>query len=302
MVRVLGEILSPAPFPNMQRHVEPTRSKGWCFTINNPTTQDDADLCLLRLSSEYGVFGREVGSEGTPHYQGFVRFGAATRFDRIKRLLPRAHLEPQRGSIHQAADYCKKDGDFDEWGTPPTTKRDNKERWRFIIDRAELGDLGSIKDEYPGEYLRYLDKLKSLKERPVTILGDLNNEWWYGPTGTGKSKRVWEVYPDHYGKQLNKWWDGYQDEATVVIEEWSPKNDVTASGLKIWSDRYPFNAEIKGGQLKKIRPQRLIVTSNYSIDQCFEREEDRGPIKRRFKQVYFPDFNWGIDEIIGGAV
>lgn len=136
--------------------------------------------------------------------------------------------------------------------------------------------------------------IRSLHQRPLFRIPDLQNEWWYGSTGTGKSKKVWEDYPEHYGKMLNKWWDGYQDEEVVVIEEWCPKNECTASALKIWADRYPFNAEIKGGLLKKIRPKKIIVTSNYSIDQCFERSEDREPIKRRFKQVHFqkfPDFD-----------
>lgn len=270
------------------------RSKGWCFTINNPTGWDEADVSSLQSATVYGVVGKEVGEEGTPHLQGFMRFKTATRFERVKRLLPRAHLEPQRGSIQQATEYCKKDGDFTEWGDMPGQARDNKERWKFIIERAELGDLNAIKDEYPGEYLRYFEKLRSLHRRPLFSIPTLQNEWWWGPTGTGKSRKVWEDYPEHYAKMLNKWWDGYQDEEVVVIEEWCPKNECTASALKIWADRYPFNAEIKGGLLRKIRPKKIIVTSNYSIDQCFERSEDRDPIKRRFKSIHFDGFLEGL--------
>lgn len=266
------------------------RSKGWCFTINNPTGWDDADIATLKQATVYGVVGKETGEEGTSHLQGFVRFNNQTRFERVKRLLPRAHLEPQRGSCQQASEYCKKDGDFSEWGDLPGEQRSMKDRWRFIIDRAEVGDFNAIKDEYPGEYLRYFEKIRSLHQRPLFQIPDLQNEWWWGATGTGKSKKVWEEYPEHYGKMLNKWWDGYQDEEVVVIEEWCPKNECTASALKIWADRYPFNAEIKGGLLKKIRPKKIIVTSNYSIDQYFERSEDREPIKRRFKQTHFQNF------------
>lgn len=279
------------------REAQHGRSKGWCFTINNPTAWDDVDIGNLRAATDYGVFGRETGESGTPHYQGFVRFSYSARFERIKALLPRAHVEAQKGSVHQASDYCKKDGDFTEWGSLPERKRDGKERWRFILERAECGDLGSIRDEYPGEFIRYYDRLRSLRQRKPDILDVLENEWWYGPTGTGKSQRVWAEHPEHYGKQLNKWWDGYQDEDVVVIEEWCPKNDMTASNLKIWADRYPFNAEIKGGQLKKIRPKKIIVTSNYTMEQCFEKAEDLGPIKRRFKAVYFPPTIFDIDSI-----
>jgi len=267
------------------------RSKGWCFTINNPTGWDDADIEGLKQATVYGVVGKETGEEGTPHLQGFCRFASATRFDRIKRLLPRAHLEVQRGATCQAAEYCKKDGDFQEWGDCPGERRNAKDRWRFIIDKAEIGDFNAIKDEYPGEYLRYFEKLRSLHRRPLFSIHNLENEWWWGSTGTGKSKKVWEEYPEHYGKMLNKWWDGYQDEDVVVIEEWAPKNECTASALKIWADRYPFNAEIKGGLLKKIRPKKIIVTSNYTIDQCFEKAEDRDPIKRRFKVTEFKKFD-----------
>lgn len=276
------------------------RSRGWCFTINNPTDWDDNDIERLKQETTYGVYGRETGESGTPHYQGFCRFANAVTFTRIKTIIPRAHIESQRGSIHQAAEYCKKDGDFVEWGDIPQEKRSTKERWRFIIQKAECGDMGAIKDEYPGEYLRYFRQLRELRERePVVLQGDLQNEWWHGPTGTGKSKRVWEEYPDHFGKGLNKWWCGYNDEPTVVIEEWAPKHEVTASALKIWADRYPFNAEVKGGSVRRIRPERIIVTSNYTIDQCFERNEDLLPIKRRFKSVYFPETPFSLDTILG---
>lgn len=291
----MGEILAPHTTQLKMQHG--SKAKGYCFTINNPNGWDDADIETLKGASDYGVVGKEVGECGTPHLQGFVRFTYSVPFKRIKTLLPRAHIEAQRGSVHQASDYCKKDGDFIEWGTLPELKRTGKERWRFIIERAEIGDLGSIRDEYPGEYFRYYDRLKSFRLRDRDILPEITNEWWYGPTGTGKSRLVWEQFPDHYGKQLNKWWDGYEDEEVVVIEEWCPKNEMTASNLKIWADRYPFNAEIKGGQLKRIRPKKVIVTSNYTMEQCFEKIEDLEPIKRRFKAVYFPPTIFSVDSL-----
>lgn len=265
-----------------------SRSRGYCFTINNPTGWDEADIEGLSTAAEYYVYGRETGEEGTPHLQGYVRFKNAISFMRIKQLLPRAHIEVQKGTCLEAANYCKKDGDYVEWGELKATGLTSKQRWTAILSAAERGDLQYIRDEFPGEYIRYFNSLHRLRIRDSSILDDLQNEWWWGPTGTGKSRLVWERYPDHYAKQLNKWWDGYNDEETVVIEEWAPKNEMTASGLKIWADRYPFSCEVKGGCMRRIRPKRIIVTSNYSLEQCFERMEDLEPMKRRFKQVYFP--------------
>ena len=118
--------------------------------------------------------------------------------------------------------------------------------------------------------------------------GDLQHEWWVGPSGTGKSRLLWELYPKHFAKALSKWWDGYRHQEVVAIEEWSPKNDLTASALKKWADRYPFPGEIKGGCLQGLRPKKIIVLSNYTPEQCFLNQEDLGPILRRFTVIKFP--------------
>jgi len=124
----------------------------------------------------------------------------------------------------------------------------------------------------------------------AVIEGDIQNEWWYGPTGTGKSKLAWEKYGlICFQKMLNKWWDGYDAHPVVIIEEWSPKNEVTASALKIWADRYPFTAQIKGGVLQKIRPKKIIVLSNYRLSDCFPDNRDLEPLQRRFKEIKFPE-------------
>jgi len=60
--------------------------------------------------------GDEIGDNGTPHVQGFIIMNIRTEFSRMKNIFPTAHLEVMRGNSQQAADYCKKDGDFVEIG------------------------------------------------------------------------------------------------------------------------------------------------------------------------------------------
>lgn len=268
-----------------------TKSRGWCFTINNFNGWDIALVENLKDSCEYLVYGKEVGENNTPHLQGYIRYKHAQHFRRIKELLPRAHIEPQRGSFQQAADYCKKDGDFTEFGQPPKKPGSgSKIMWKKCIEWAEKGELERIKDEYPSVYVLHFTKLLGLRRRELGILsGDLLNEWWVGATGTGKSRRLWELYPEHYPKSLNKWWDNYSDEDVVAMEEMDPEHGkYMGHFIKIWADRYPFSPEIKGASIKKIRPKKIIILSNYTIDECFERVQDREPIKRRFKVVEFP--------------
>jgi len=66
------------------------------------------------------VVGNEVGENGTKHLQGFVVYQTRTRFATVKSQLPRAHIEKMAGTPIQASDYCKKDGNFEEFGTLPS--------------------------------------------------------------------------------------------------------------------------------------------------------------------------------------
>lgn len=249
------------------------------------------DVERLADSAQYVCYGKETGEEGTPHYQGYVYFSTLKSFLQVKQLIGRAHIEKQRGPIDKAINYCQKEGDYKEFGSRPYGNSERKSKWKEILELARKGAMQEIEDKFPSEFIRYHSRLSGLHkpERPI-ILDVLENEWWVGPTGSGKSRELWQSYPSHYQKSLNKWWDGYNYEEVVAIEEWAPKNEVTASSLKIWADRYPFTAEIKGGTLQKIRPKKIIVLSNYTIDQCFQSAEDREPIQRRFKVKHFFSF------------
>lgn len=264
------------------------RARGWCFTLNNPNGWDEVDEERLIARAQYVVRGKECGESGTPHWQGYCYFRERKSLQQVKEFLPRAHWEQQRGTHSQAIEYCKKDGDWSEWGTMPRGPSGQKETWKEVLQLARAGSIEEIEDKYPAIFIRYHAKLCSLyKPEYPLILDILENEWWYGKTGTGKSRDLWRLYPKHYQKSLNKWWDGYANEEIVAIEEWSPKNEVTSSLLKIWADRYPFTAEVKGGTLQKVRPKKVIVLSNYSIEECFVNNQDLEPIKRRFKIKHY---------------
>ena len=81
-------------------------TRGWCYTINN-FTEEDRDG-LRSLECVYNIFGYERGAEGTPHLQGYVHFKSHKTLKGVKKMMPRAHVEPRKGTIDQAVDYCKK--------------------------------------------------------------------------------------------------------------------------------------------------------------------------------------------------
>ena len=89
--------------------------KFWCFTINN---YNDDDIAKIKsYENNYLIFGREVGENGTPHLQGYIEFKTNRKLERLKREFHQtAHLEKRRGKAIEASDYCKKDGNYEEYG------------------------------------------------------------------------------------------------------------------------------------------------------------------------------------------
>lgn len=101
---------------------------------------------------------------------------------------------------------------------------------------------------------------------PIDIL---DNHWVCGPSGCGKSLNARKTYPGAYYKMCNKWWDGYQNEETVIIEDIDENHKGLVHHLKLWADHGPFLAETKGGAIT-IRPKRIIVTSNCRLSEMAE--------------------------------
>jgi hypothetical protein len=128
------------------------------------------------------------------------------------------------------------------------------------------------------------------------------NVWLWAEPGLGKSR--WAVgqapFSVTYKKNLNKWWDGFLPLVykQVTIEDWHPGAECLSAHLKVWADRYPFIAEVKGSSLQ-MEPGRwtLIVTSNYAISECFS-ERDRPAIERRFSEVHLTRENRALIEAI----
>lgn len=86
----------------------------YVFTLNN-YTEEDLEIVPKVLSSigSY-VFGEEIGEQGTPHLQGWLRLKTKQRITHLKKIkgLERFHWEQQRGTDAQAIQYCLKDNKY----------------------------------------------------------------------------------------------------------------------------------------------------------------------------------------------
>lgn len=259
-----------------------SRARAYCFTSNNYT---DETLASWRgCGSKYLVIGKEVGESGTPHLQGYVEFATVKSLSQLKAIDGRAHFEVRKGTPQQAADYCKKDGDFEESGTITKTRdevtKENADKWAAHLAAAKAGKF----DELPGNLVlhNYRNLVAIRNENLVVPHMDtpLDNYFVWGETHVGKSHWLNNTFPNAYIKPKNEWWCGYMGEEDVIVEDVCP-GDFRASWIKNWADKWAFPAAFKGGHFKRIRPKRFVMTSNYPLEELFPRKEIPA-ISRRF--------------------
>lgn len=274
------------------------RSRNWVFTLNNPTPE--AEDVLMSMSCRYMCFGREVApTTGTPHLQGMVCFSNAKTMSAVCKLTGKCHLEIMRGTPTESRIYCIKDGDYFERGyntfiynhlrdLPADSAKqssDQSERYTTAVELARGGELENIEPELYLKYYGTLSRIARQSSAKPVPLAELDNYWIWGPAGVGKSHAVYQHFPGAYLKQANKWWDGYDGEETIWIDDVDPdQTSWITRFLKIWGDKWAFPAEIKGSSVV-LRPKRIIITSNWSIDAMGFKSNDIAAIKRRYAEI-----------------
>lgn len=263
-------------------------SRNFTGTYNNPPITGEEFLAVLKAlpGCVAATHQLEKGAEGTPHFQWMVSLGKPQRLPSITKKLKGCHVDVARNAL-AAWRYCQKEDTRIEgpWehGVPPAAKNrkgDTAERNAIIMkDPLKAVEDGYLRIEKFRQTVQSIQLFQVMKKENKSN-DILDNEWHYGPTGTGKSRLVRTKWPDAFIKSNDVWWDGYQGEETVIIEEMGPKQ-IGGHHMKIWADHYAFKAAVKGSQIS-IRPKRIIVTSNYSIEEVYPEPQDYEPLKRRF--------------------
>lgn len=235
-----------------------------CFTINN-WEEPDRDLLLTDGWYSYLVFGYEVGANGTPHIQGYAELSHRMRLKTLQKYLPRAHIEARRGSAKQAADYCKKDKDFEEYGE--MSQQGSRNDLDIVRKTAADEGMRGVTAVYNYQQIMVAEKFLTYNEDEREWKPHVT--WFHGTTGTGKSKQARErLGDDVYTKNTaSKWWNGYDRHEDVIIDDFRDSWwDLTY--MLALLDRYGFRVETKGG-MRQMLARRIIVTSAFHPKDCY---------------------------------
>lgn len=207
----------------------------------------------------------EEGQEnGYKHWQIICVFTQQVRLSRVKTIFgDQCHAEASRSEA--ARDYCLKedtriDGTQFELGKYPF-RRNKSIDWEAVKQKAKEGLIDD--PAIPAQV--YCTSYGSLKQIAKDHLKPTANERqiyvFVGETGKGKSRKAWfEAGLDAFPKDpRSKYWDGYQGQDHVVIEEF--RGGIDISHVLRWFDRYPVIIENKFGATT-FKARKLWITSN----------------------------------------
>nr|WDW25924.1 MAG: replication-associated protein [Canine stool-associated circular genome virus] len=202
-------------------------------------------------------------------------------------------------SIADTVKYVMKDGDTLVWNCNPEAlmnpgkshvrKYDNEKILNTPM--KQLVDEGVINIKDVSAYERGIAAYKLL-EKPAEKL-KCRGIWIDGRPGCGKStwaKEFGKARGGWYEKAQNKWWDGYEGEKVVVMND--VDNDALLHYMKIWADTFPCKGEVKGHTVW-LKHDWFIVTSNFTIEEICGMKSDGDKfidaMKRRFRIIHVPE-------------
>jgi len=273
-----------------------SKSREFCFTINNYTDEEWQCFQKLQKNDVYFVVGKEIGKKGTPHLQGYIYFKNPRTIKGLKRekRFLRAHLEVTKGEIDEAADYCLKElGEIVELGERPKQgkRTDLESAYEAIRGGMSVDDLAWENPSVYGIAHKALGKLEDIRLRKNLRTEMTQGEWIYGATGVGKSEYAF-ANPCYVYPYDNGWWDGYAQQDIVVIDEF--RGQLPFNELLRMVDKHPnYFVRRRCREPMPFVSKKVIITSSMPPWEVFKKLDESDSLHqlyRRFK-IYKIDKN-----------
>lgn len=242
---------------------EYAQARYWLLTIPeadwSPPDEEDlhGDIAYIKGQTEIGE------TTGYRHWQLLVVFAKKVRLLTCKeRFCQTAHCEPSRSVAADA--YVWKDDTAVEGtrfvlGRKPI-RANQATDWDRVWDDAAKGAILSIPANIRVQHYRTICNIRADFARPIAMERSCTVYW--GPSGTGKSRRAWEEAGGvaAYSKNpRSKFWDSYQGQPNVVMDEF--RGGIDVSYLLIWLDRYANTLDVKHSSCPNSM-ENMWITSN----------------------------------------
>lgn len=245
---------------------------------------DDADIEWFKgLDVTSAIIAAEVGEQGVAHLQGRITFKRAYRLGALLKLNAKVHWEITRAE--KDTNYFRKRESVLVYEKVPErigqgARKDLDFVRQAVKEKRPIAEIADGCTSFQAvKCIRTMMEIYGTKreEGPVEV------HWYWGETGTGKSRKAHTENPDAFEPLSFKWWDGYANESTVILDDfrgdWCKYHEL----LRLL-DRYPIKKEVKGGWVW-LQVTKWIVTSTYHPENVYKTDEDKAQLLRRITDI-----------------
>ena len=270
-----------------------TQSRKWLLTFNNPEKfgydHDNIRAALSTIKNlDYWCMCDEIGDKGTYHTHLFLYRSTPTRFARLKKVFPTAHIDYCRGTTQENRDYVRKEGkykgtDKEETNLPDTFEEFGECPQEQQGKRSDLEALyGMIKDglsdydilESHPAYMLQMNKIERCRqvvreEEFKNKFRKLTVEYWFGDTGLGKTRTVMDRYGYENVYRVTDYkypFDGYKGQDVLVFEEFY--NSIRIQEMLTYLDGYPLDLPCRYAN-KTACYTKVYILSNVPFDEQY---------------------------------
>lgn len=257
------------------------QSRRFAFTSFDEEWPDWDDTWMT-----YMIVGRETcPTTGRSHWQGYLETKTRLTFAGLKAKpgWSAFHIEKASASSDSNREYCTKDcgDDWQEWGEP--MKAGQRSDLRALAASIATGttSIADVLEENPHAYHVYGRTLDRVADQRIleTTRGSWappNVRWFWGPTGTGKSRMAREAAAstgdEVYVWELddNGWQDRYTGQKAVVIDDF--RGGISFSALLRYLDGYEVNLRRRNRAPAPFLATNIWITSSVHPRDIFSHE------------------------------
>jgi len=271
-------------------------ARRYCFTIYDPNL---VTAFILRYKDKkedhmlkYAIVGEEVcPTTGRDHWQCYAELHQSIRRKAFLQFVGgNFNCRPCDGSPMDNYIYCSKGGDFVEIFTLDKSgqgRRNDIEKVKELV-KAGASDLdlfdncGNAMFKYDRSITKYKNLVRKEEQRKIGYKKK-NVFLWIGPTGTGKTKKAYDMFPKIFKITNNNngqdpWWDGYDGEKELLIDEFT--GWITYSNMLQLCDGYPLTGKTKGAFVTLLF-DTVVITSNTKMADWYPKQGICAELHRR---------------------
>lgn len=275
-------------------------SRRWCITDNTIGDKDPENWSdTFNDNVKYAVWQLEISKTGHLHIQAYLKFHKPCRISAVHKILPGVHCEiPVKGDEENISYctkvMCRKEPTFKTQVKGPFFhgECDSQGQRRDLDELSDLLHAGKSTDEIAYEqtaaFIRYNKGIQAahqaLTRKKAKTWRNVQVIVYWGPPGTGKTRRCWSEEPDLFAPGLSNtglWWDGYMGESAILLDDFYGQYKM-ADMLRIL-DGHPLAIPIKGGQVNALWT-KVFITSNVHPDNWYSKADIPDDVRLAFER------------------